>query len=251
MYSIKFRTPKNCIDMNGQPIQSRAVGEPYDGAKKEKNSRWNGKQMTTAPAAKPHCDATQKGYFTKLVYQHEEYFSQIPYTKTQPADQRKLGFGSKDAFKTDEFTNTIATEVYRDTLRKEQKMKKRSDIILAKRRQAAGEEEPEAERLAAAELAANEEESNAPTLYDLTHDDSMQTYGSERRAKLLPRDRLMRLGPCLPMSYDIGFKCDDGPTIARNRSTCGNSNATSQFFDPGHMQLGAFAVKKPEDSIGE
>lgn len=250
MYSVKFRVPKNCIDMNGAPIAFRTVGEPFDSKKKDKNPRWNGKQMITQPSKKQHCDARQQGYFSKLVYQHEEYFQQIPYTKTQPLDQRKLGFGSKDAFKTDEFTNTIATEVYRDTLRKEQKMKKRSDRILQKRREKLGQAEPEADRLAREEMEAQANE-DAPTLYDLTHDDSLQTYGSERRAKLFPKDRLMRMGPHKPMSYDIGFKCDDAKTISMNKASCGNSNATSQFYDSGHMQLGAFAVKKPEDSIGE
>lgn len=250
MYSVKFRVPKNCIDMNGQPIAFRAVGEPFDSKKKDKNPRWNGKQMTTQPSKKQHCDARQQGYFSKLVYQHEEYFQQIPYTKTQPLDQRKLGFGSKDAFKTDEFTNTIATEVYRDTLRKEQKMKRRSDLILQKRREKLGEAEPEARRLAREEMEAQQNE-DAPTLYDLTHDDSLQIYGSERKAKLFPKDRLMNLGHHKPMSYDIGFKCDDAKTISMNKASCGNSNATSQFYDSGHMQLGAFAVKKPEDSIGE
>lgn len=251
MYSVKFRTPKNCIDMNGKPIGFRAVGEPYDSKKKEKNPRWNGKQMITNPAPKNASDSRQLGYFSKLVYQHEEYFQQIPYTKTQPPDQRKLGFGSKDAFKTDEFTNTIATEVYRDTLRKEMKMKKRSDAILAKRRAQLGESEPDAIRIAREELEQEKEETEAPTLYDLVHDPSLETYGAERKAQLLPKTRLMRFGGRVPMSYDIGFSCDDAKTIARNRATCGIEHATASFFDSGHMQLGAFAVKKPEDSIGE
>ena len=85
--------------MNGAPIAFRTVGEPFDSKKKDKNPRWNGKQMITQPSKKQHCDARQQGYFSKLVYQHEEYFQQIPYSKTQPLDQRKLGFGSKDAFK--------------------------------------------------------------------------------------------------------------------------------------------------------
>ena len=207
--------------------------------------------MITNPAQKNASDSRQLGYFSKLVYQHEEYFQQIPYTKTQPPDQRKLGFGSKDAFKTDEFTNTIATEVYRDTLRKEMKMKKRSDVILAKRRAQLGESEPDAIRIAREELEQEKEETEAPTLYDLVHDPSLETYGAERKAQLLPKTRLMRFGGRVPMSYDIGFSCDDAKTIARNRATCGIEHATASFFDSGHMQLGAFAVKKPEDSIGE
>lgn len=44
------------------------------------------------------------------------------YTKTQPLDKRKLGFGSHDAFKRGEFTSTKATERYRDVLRNEAKL---------------------------------------------------------------------------------------------------------------------------------
>lgn len=43
----------------------------------------------------------------------------MKYKDTQPLDQRKKGFGSKDASRRDEFSNVIATECYRETLRKE------------------------------------------------------------------------------------------------------------------------------------
>ena len=60
------------------------------------------------------------------------------------------------------------------------------------------------------------QETEAPTLYDLVHDPSLETYGAERKAQLLPKTRLMRFGGRVPMSYDIGFSCDDAKTIARN-----------------------------------
>jgi hypothetical protein len=48
------------------------------------------------------------------------------YIETQPADKRKLGFGTKDASKTDEFTNAIRTEQYRSMIRKEKDMMKKT-----------------------------------------------------------------------------------------------------------------------------
>lgn len=39
------------------------------------------------------------------------------FLKTQPLAERKLGFGTRDAFKTSEFTNTVRTEQYREQLK--------------------------------------------------------------------------------------------------------------------------------------
>jgi len=39
--------------------------------------------------------------------------------KQQPAETRKLGFGTHDASRRDEFSQTIRTEQYRETLKKE------------------------------------------------------------------------------------------------------------------------------------
>ena len=44
----------------------------------------------------------------------------IRYLKTQPLEQRKKGFGTKDANKTDEFSNSNRTQQYREGIKKEQ-----------------------------------------------------------------------------------------------------------------------------------
>jgi hypothetical protein len=46
----------------------------------------------------------------------------VGYLKKQPPESRKSGFGSRDATKFDEFSQTIRTQQYRDTLKKEQKI---------------------------------------------------------------------------------------------------------------------------------
>jgi hypothetical protein len=43
----------------------------------------------------------------------------VKYLESQPENDRKNGFGSKDARRRDEFTNTTRTEQYREMLRKE------------------------------------------------------------------------------------------------------------------------------------
>ena len=61
----------------------------------------------------------ENGNFSKLRYAGDGYKEVNKYKDTQPLEGRKNGFGSKDAFKRDEFANTIATAQYRETLRKE------------------------------------------------------------------------------------------------------------------------------------
>eukprot|EP01040_Poterioochromonas_malhamensis_P006210 gene6210-6683_t len=61
----------------------------------------------------------ENGNFAKLTYVPEGYKDGAKYKDTQPLDQRKKGFGSHDATRRDEFSNVIATECYRETLRKE------------------------------------------------------------------------------------------------------------------------------------
>lgn len=44
------------------------------------------------------------------------------YLKTQPVDKRKLGFGTRDAHRRDEFMSHIRTEQYRETLTREMEL---------------------------------------------------------------------------------------------------------------------------------
>ena len=57
---------------------------------------------------------TSYSSFTSISRTHSSRKSRTP---TQPMEQRKLGFGSHDAHKTDEFTNVIRTETYRYQLK--------------------------------------------------------------------------------------------------------------------------------------
>lgn len=85
----------------------------------------------------------ENGNFVKLQYvppyskkttlepgEREDIPDTIKYITTQPLDQRKKGFGTKDANKRDEFCNDIRTEQYRETLRKEKELNAESSEVI-------------------------------------------------------------------------------------------------------------------------
>jgi len=81
--------------------------------------RWKKKQILVDHMPKN----AQNGFFTKLEHRPDPYTELAEqYTKTQPLEKRKLGFGSHDAYKSGEFTSTKATERYRDVVKRESKL---------------------------------------------------------------------------------------------------------------------------------
>jgi hypothetical protein len=117
---------KNIMDMekNGSIL----VGDPYKSELDQLPGRWREKQFQGNRIAQNAGD----GYFGNsqmvgkggkaFTYVSDPFVEQMPYQKTQPADKRKLGFGTHDAARRDEFAQTIRTEQYRETLRAEQKL---------------------------------------------------------------------------------------------------------------------------------
>jgi hypothetical protein len=93
------------------------LGEKYQDKSHELPKRWKGKQFVTNPPKKASGNAV--GYFNGLKYSPEPYGEDSKYVKQQPLDSRKLGFGSHDARKRDEFMSHIRTECYREQLRSE------------------------------------------------------------------------------------------------------------------------------------
>jgi hypothetical protein len=65
----------------------------------------------------------------KTVYMPETYKETNRYIDTQPLDKRKNGFGSKDAFKSDEFANFVRTEQYRETIKRERPSKNQESTM--------------------------------------------------------------------------------------------------------------------------
>lgn len=90
------------------------INDAYD---KPKNTdpRVKGRQFQTNPPKM----GQQEGYFAKFEYVVDNYQDNNGYRITQPRAGRKLGFGSYDANRRDEFTLDIRAQQYRELLDKE------------------------------------------------------------------------------------------------------------------------------------
>ena len=77
----------------------------------------------------------ENGNFSKLTYVPQGYNDGVNYKDTQPLEKRKKGFGSHDANRRDEFTNFIATQRYRETLKKEKSLTTEKPSEIAERLQ--------------------------------------------------------------------------------------------------------------------
>jgi hypothetical protein len=224
MYSTKIQYP-HAVDMSGKPLSRTTLGDPYVKAKREKNARFNGKQLGVKQASRPagltNGTVLPNSLFGKIDYKSDPYVPQVMYTKSQPMEKRKLGFGSHDAHKTDEFTNSIRTEVYRIQLRQEYKHINKANAKLLE----GGEKE---------EVAADEED--APTLYETLHSKKEDLFGNARLRELRKN---FNTGVHKLSSAEVGNKCGDPKIIAANKSTCGMTSVTAQFFDKTHLEVGA------------
>jgi len=121
MYSTKNNVNENILPKDLSYI---TVGDPYTANKEmPKGSRHKGVQFKTNPS-KNTCNGNW--YFGKMEYKPVGPIQdQTNYRKTAPLDKRKLGFGTKNAPRRDEFASTVITEQYREGLRAEARMEKK------------------------------------------------------------------------------------------------------------------------------
>ncbi|RYG68299.1 hypothetical protein EON64_05480 [archaeon] len=108
------------------------VGDPYHDPKANPFRQGKKGEKLTPFQSKGIPQNAELGYFTKKSYVPEGYKEGIKYITTQPLDQRKLGFGTKDAHKRDEFSSNNRTEQYRETLRKEKEMAESPEVVKEK-----------------------------------------------------------------------------------------------------------------------
>lgn len=114
MYSSRY-VHKSYVDGNayitiGDPFVE-VKGNPFrQGVKGEKLVKFN---VAMVPKNE------ENGHFSKLKYMAGGYLESTRYLKSQPLELRKKGFGTKDAFKTDEFSNAVRTQQYRESIEKE------------------------------------------------------------------------------------------------------------------------------------
>lgn len=107
MYSSKHLCFKNSKDF-------LALNDPYVRVKVV-DPRYKGKQFLTAPLKMGQTE----GLFKKLEYSTDVYQDNSKYISTQPRDGRKLGFGSYDAKRRDEFSSDIRAKQWKEKLKTE------------------------------------------------------------------------------------------------------------------------------------
>lgn len=121
MYTTKETNPKNVrTRISGwwqifTAVQARAylgVGCPFDDKRNDLPKRWKGKQLSS-PSTKSG-EAANFSPFTALA---GEYMGRPRLLDEQPAEARKLGFGSHDANRRSEFSAHIPSEQYRQTIK--------------------------------------------------------------------------------------------------------------------------------------
>mgnify|MGYP001321392303 CR=1 FL=1 len=128
-----------------------SIGDPYDKKAKATDSREKGAQFKAdfpkkgVAGALPNEALFDKEH--KWLYGGEKYIDRTMYLTTQPPDTRKLGFGSRDAYRSDEFTQDMEVQKWRERLRTEMEFAERFSQQQKDSRTA--EEIEEAERLAA------------------------------------------------------------------------------------------------------
>ena len=154
----------------------------------------------------------------------DPYKPQVRYIDSQPPDKRNKGFGSGDAFKTDEFTNVIRTETYREQMRREKR-------ITNKHMEAQYADESKDEN-----VQEEDDEDTDNTLFSTIHSSTPDVFGSDRLRALRKKNR--NCGFHRLSSREYGTLCDDKKIIFTAKGKYGSSNCTSQFFDKGHLGVG-------------
>jgi len=113
MYTTKEFQPKNAKSY-------LTVGDPFD-KKQPVDSRHKSKQFITCPPK----EGQTAGYFNNIPYMPDAFQDVSSYRLSQPRANRKLGFGSFDAHKRDEFTSSLRSLQYRELLKSEQNFNKK------------------------------------------------------------------------------------------------------------------------------
>ena len=140
--------------------------------------------------------------------------------KTFPPEQRRNGFGSADAPRRDEFSNTLATRKYRETLNQESRLEKEQ-----KKNDSGSASEADEAPAASSE---------AQRLYDIGRTRTTQFNQKSGRDTFYVYDpsNERRLGPYRLSSQDCGDSVDD----AMDRPSFARVTETKQFLDASHLR---------------
>lgn len=179
----------------------------------------------------------ENGNFAKITYMPDGFKEVNKYIDTQPLDKRTKGFGTKDAHRRDEFSNTIRTEQYRESIKKEKHMMAaKAGDVKARLTQLLSEKtlrDQESQRLEAE--SGTFSYNNRVAQFDI---------GRERITPFDPKsikdtyykfqdERPKRFGETpKPMSYNIGENAWD---ITYKPPTHGGKSEVKNFFDKSHL----------------
>jgi hypothetical protein len=176
----------------------------------------------------------ENGNFSKLSYVAEGYFETNKYITTQPLDKRKLGFGTKDAHRRDEFSNDIRTEQYRETLRKEK-------LLTAETPEAVKEKLTKmlATRAAYDTTLGFENSSRKEKIYQFDIGRSRATAFDPKSIKdtyyKFDTEKGRHFGDTVkPISSDIG---DDAWNIHYKPPSFGGKSEVKNFYDKSHLNV--------------
>lgn len=241
MYSTKS-IHKN---INPNYPQDYNTVDPYTSNRDELPERWKLKQFVT----QRHPKNAYNGLFSKLEYDSAPYTEfEESFKNTQPLETRKLGFGSKDAFKCSEFTNTKAMERYRDFIRHESKLmdryrdKTKEKELLERYGQVSMRETPRDKQ--------GVKLKEPKFLYDIgrTHVTPYDPNSSRASFYKIPKnapvdpswkgvDPIRRLGPHRPVSLTYGEMAWGHKYEAPKHAM---SSCVDKFFDRGHLECKGF-----------
>lgn len=119
MYSTRLLN-KNMVDGNAYITVGDKYQTPVQNPFRQPKKLKDGDKPPVPFQVKMNPTNAENGHFSKLEHpQPYKYDESLKYINTQPLDNRKKGFGTGDAKRRDEFTNTCRTEQYRSTLVKE------------------------------------------------------------------------------------------------------------------------------------
>lgn len=108
MYSSKHKVHVKA-DLGALSIHTSTPGKKNEyGLTRDKNSRWEGKQLIL-----PNSNELFSSFPFSIPGKQDAYNERNRYRNVD----KKLGFGSSEPPKRDEFSNTIAIEQYRETIR--------------------------------------------------------------------------------------------------------------------------------------
>lgn len=166
------------------------------------------------------------GFFKKVDYAPSVYKENVPYQKTQPLDKRRQGFGSRDAARRDEFTNTKSTERFREVLRKEQRLLPKPSMDLLTRPSTAPASPDKRDFPFRVTVCNYDLGRNQVTHFDpKVHRD---------RYYKMAVDREKVTGIFRPSSADIGR---DIWSVQHMKPLEGTRHETKLFFDKSHLRL--------------